>query len=136
MECLRPHVGVNVFILRDGKVLFGKRKGSHGEGSWAPPGGKLDFGEDLFECARREVKEETGMEIEDLKLGPYTNDYFEKDKLHYITVYISAMKSHGEPKVLEPHKCTEWKWFEWDKLPNELFLTIQNLKKQNYDPFK
>ncbi len=37
-----PQVGVGVLILRDGKVLLGRRKGSHGAGCWSAPGGHLD----------------------------------------------------------------------------------------------
>ncbi|WP_134596929.1 NUDIX domain-containing protein, partial [Pseudomonas aeruginosa] len=39
-----PQVGVGVLILRDGKVLLGRRKGSHGAGCWSAPGGHLELG--------------------------------------------------------------------------------------------
>ena len=58
-----PQVGVGVLILRDGKVLLGRRKGSHGAGCWSAPGGHLEFGETLEDCAAREVLEETGLKI-------------------------------------------------------------------------
>ncbi len=45
MENKRPKVGLGVLIFKDGKVLLGKRKGAHGEGTWCPPGGHLEFGE-------------------------------------------------------------------------------------------
>ena len=50
-------VGIGVMIFKDGKVLLGKRKGSHGEGDWAFPGGHLDYMEGFEECARRETRE-------------------------------------------------------------------------------
>jgi len=40
-----PRVGLGVLIIKDGKVLLGRRKGAHGEGTWAPPGGHLECGE-------------------------------------------------------------------------------------------
>lgn len=46
-----PQVGVGVLILRDGKVLLGRRKGSHGAGCWSAPGGHLEFGEVVEDCA-------------------------------------------------------------------------------------
>ena len=58
-----PKVGVGVIVVRDGKVLLGKRRGAHGEGSWSFPGGHLEFNELLEICAKREAKEETGLEI-------------------------------------------------------------------------
>ena len=39
----QPLVGVAVMIIRDGKVLFGKRLASHGTGTWHLPGGHLEF---------------------------------------------------------------------------------------------
>ena len=39
----KPRVGIGVMIFKDGKVLLGKRKASHGEGEWASPGGHLDY---------------------------------------------------------------------------------------------
>ncbi len=53
-----PRVGVAVLISRGKQVLLLKRKGVLGAGSWAPPGGHLDFGESPEECAIREAKEE------------------------------------------------------------------------------
>lgn len=71
--CRRPHVGVQAIILKEGKVLMGKRIGSHSPNTWGFPGGKLEFGEELLDCARREVLEETGLTIKNLRLGPYVN---------------------------------------------------------------
>src|SRR5258707_8500479 len=52
-----PQVGVGVVVVRDGKVLLGLRRGSHGSGAWALPGGHLEWGESVESCARREVTE-------------------------------------------------------------------------------
>jgi len=41
----------------------------------------------------------------------------------------------GEAKVMEPEKCEKWNWFEWNNLPEPLFLPIQNLLKKGYIPF-
>ena len=135
-EQKRPKVGVGVIIIKDDKVLLGKRKGSHGEGSWAFPGGHLEFGESLEECANREVMEETGITIKNIRKISYTNDIFPEEGKHYITCFVRADYDAGEVQILEPNKCEKWDWFEWNKLPEPCFIPLQNLLKDNIDPTK
>ncbi len=124
-----PRVGVGVIVIRGGKVLLGMRKNSHGAGTWSLPGGHLEWGESVEQCAAREVFEETGIRITRPKLGPYTNDIFRPEGRHYITLYAIATESEGTEQVREPGKCAGWAWFPWDKLPAPLFLPLKNLKK-------
>jgi 8-oxo-dGTP diphosphatase len=63
----RPKVGVGVIIMKDQKVLVGKRKRSHAPGTWNFPGGHLELNEEVFECAKREVQEEAGIKIKNLR---------------------------------------------------------------------
>ena len=65
---------------------MGKRKGSHGEGTWSVPGGHLEFGETIENCAKREVYEETGLVITDVTVAGITNDIFSEEETHYITI--------------------------------------------------
>lgn len=135
MENKRPKVGLGVIIKKEGKVLLSKRKGSHGEGTWSFPGGHLEFGETLEECACREVLEETGIHIKNIKEASFTNDVFKKEQKHYVTIFVTADYSSGEVEILEPNKCEAWEWFDWKSLPMPLFLPIVNLIKQGYTPF-
>jgi 8-oxo-dGTP diphosphatase len=132
----RPKIGVGVIVIRDGKVLLGKRKNAHGEGSWCFPGGHLEFNEEIEDAAVREVSEETGIKIKNLRLGTFTNDIFRKEGKHYVTLYVIADYDSGEVETREPHKCERWGWFEWEKLPEPLFIPIQNLLRQNYNPLR
>jgi 8-oxo-dGTP diphosphatase len=132
----RPKVGLGVLIRRDNKVLLGKRKNAHGEGSWCAPGGHLEGGESFEECALREIEEEVGVKVKNLKFASVTNDVFEVEQKHYITVFMVADFESGEVVVKEPDKCEKWEWFEWNKLPEPLFLPNINLIKQGFDPFK
>lgn len=129
-----PKVGVCCIIIRNNKVLFGKRKGDHGGGSWAPPGGHVEFNEDPKDTTIREALEETGLKVNSPKFVAMTNDIFKESNKHYITLYFICQYVSGEAKVLEPEKCERWEWFEWGNLPKPLFITIQNLLKQNFNP--
>lgn len=128
-------VGVGVIVIRNGQVLLGKRKGAHGQGSWSFPGGHLEFNEALEDCAKREVREETGISIKNLRKGPFTNDIFVEQKRHYVTLYMIAEFDSGELRVMEADRCQAWRWFDWDAFPDPLFLPIQNLRAQGYRPF-
>lgn len=126
-------VGVGVIIVRDGRVLLGQRAGSHGAGTWALPGGHLDFGETVFQCAQREVREETGLVLHDLAAAPYTSDVFAAEGRHYVTLFVSAQAT-GAPAILEPTKCLAWRWFRWHALPNPLFPPLQTLYASGFVP--
>lgn len=126
----RPQVGVAVFIIKNDQILLGKRKNAHGAGTWSTPGGHLEWGESLEACGVREVLEETGLVIANIRRGPYTNDIFEIEHKHYITVYMIADYVSGVPELLEPEKCDAWQWFSGSCLPEPLFFPLQNLLKQ------
>lgn len=130
-----PQVGVGVIIIKNNKVLLGKRKNSHGEGSWSFPGGHLEFNESWEECAKRETLEETGLDITNIRFAAVTNDIFQLEKKHYITIFMLSDYIGGEPQLKEPEKCEQWEWFDWDdiKLPRPLFLPIENLLKEKFD---
>lgn len=130
----RPLVGVAVIIMKDRKVLLGKRKISHGEGTWALPGGHLEFNETLEDCARREVFEETGLIIKNIRYGAFTNDIFSGDQKHYVTLFVISEYDSGIIKLKEPDKCHGWVWFSWCDLPEPKFLPLENLFKQGFNP--
>nr|CDQ34781.1 bifunctional nicotinamide mononucleotide adenylyltransferase/ADP-ribose pyrophosphatase [Virgibacillus halodenitrificans] len=123
-------VGVAAVILREGRVLLGERIGSHGAHTWATPGGHLELCESIEECAQRETFEETGLVVDAFKKLSFTNDVFEQEGKHYVTLFVVACCSNGKPQIIEPDKCKQWKWFELDKLPEPLFLPLANLLKE------
>lgn len=125
-----PRVGVAMVLFKRNKVLLGERIGSHGENSFGFPGGHLQFGEEVLDCAVRELEEETGItDINTIRVGPYTNDVFHQELKHYITLYIIAFTDE-DPILREPHKCKGWGWYELDNLPGNLFIPVQNFIKQ------
>ncbi|MEO1086354.1 MAG: NUDIX hydrolase [Acidobacteriota bacterium] len=126
-------IGVGVVIARRDRVLVGRRRGAHGDGTWALPGGNLDFGESPEDCARREVLEETGLVVEGVARASFTHDVFD-DGQHYITLFMQAERFIGEPRNLEPDKCEGWEWRPWDALPEPLFVPLANLRGQGFVP--
>ena len=130
----QPRVGVGVIVWRNGRVLLGQRKGTHGAGTWALPGGHLEFGETVEHCAQREVLEETGLEITVVARGPYTNDVFADAGKHYVTVFVIAHAPHGEPRLCEPAKCAEWRWCRWSDMPEPVFAPLAQLRAGGYVP--
>lgn len=120
----KPKVGVGVMILKEGKVLIGKRKGSHGEGEYAFPGGHLEYLESFENCAKREVKEECGIKIKNIRFQYLANIIKYKPK-HYVHIGLIADWENGEPKVLEPEKSESWSWYDIDGIPRPMFEMCQ-----------
>lgn len=127
----KPHplVGVGVMILRDGKVLLGRRKGAHGSTTYGWCGGHLEFGESLEQCATREVLEETGLGVVTLKLLCVSN-IIAYDK-HYIDFEFLGEVHEGTPTVMEPDRVESWGWYDLNELPTPLFKAVE-LAIQSY----
>lgn len=130
----RPLIGIGVIVIKDGRILMGKRKNVHGEGTWSLPGGHLEFGESLEECAKREVFEETGIIIKNVRVAHVTNDIFKNEDKHYVTIFMISDYNSGVITNLEPEKCEDWYLISYEELINlQLFLPLQNLLAQiNY----
>lgn len=119
-EELRPKVGVGVLILKEGKVLLNMRSVGHGAGEYSLAGGHLENLEAFEACARREVLEECGIQIQNVRFLMLYNMVAYAPK-HYVTVVMIADWQSGEPVNLEPEKALSWDWFDLDQLPEPLF---------------
>ncbi len=140
MQEKRVGAGFGVMLFRNNKILLGRRhddpeKASsqlNGAGKWTMPGGKLDFGETFEEGAKREVKEETGIELNTAKVICVNNDKVET--AHFVTIGLFSEDFNGEPKVMEPDEITEWQWFDLDNLPSPIYFPsaeiLENYKKK------
>lgn len=113
-------VGIGLFIIKDGKVLLGKRKNSHGADEYGGPGGHLEYGETAERAALRELAEECGIKVKNLRML-CVSDLLTYLPKHYIDIGFTAEWETGEPAVLEPHKLESWAWYDLDNLPVNLF---------------
>ena len=70
-------------------------------GKYQLPGGHLEYGEEPLACAEREVEEETGLKIRAHKIVGITNDVFEAERKHYVTLFVWAevVDPSAEPRV-------------------------------------
>jgi 8-oxo-dGTP diphosphatase len=121
-----PKVGVAAILTRANEVLLIRRQNAHGAGSWAVPGGHLEFGESIEHCAAREVLEEVGVQVTAMRYYGITNDVFALEMHHYITVWMAVLAFEGEARVNAPAEMTEIGWFRWDALPKPLFIPFKN----------
>jgi len=120
MSDKQARVGIGVIVIKDGMFLIQKRKGSHGTGTWSIPGGHLEFGESFAETAEREVLEETGVKIKNIRFGAVTNDVLVSDDKHYVSIWLVSDYDSGEARIMEPDKCDDLKWVTFGSLPEPL----------------
>lgn len=113
-------VGIGLFIIKDGKVLMGRRKNSHGADEYGGPGGHLEYGETAEQTALRELAEECGIKVKNLQML-CVSDLLKYLPKHYIDIGFTAEWESGVPQVLEPHKLESWDWYDLDDLPDNLF---------------
>jgi 8-oxo-dGTP diphosphatase len=106
----RPIPGVGVVVVEDGRILLVQRGREPGRGLWAVPGGKVDLGESLIQAARREAKEETGLDVEVAELvwagesiGPG-----QPPEWHYVLVDFLATRVGGEPAPADDADQVAW----------------------------
>lgn len=131
---VRVGVGVLVKVPGAAKVYAGLRQGSHGADTLALPGGHLEMNETWQACAKREVKEEMNVELDEnsLTFAHVTNDIMTAEGKHYVTIFMMATPVEGSspPENMEPDKCKGWEAYSWEDLKNfegNLFTPLQHL---------
>ena len=126
MNQKQVRVGVGVLVWKDGKIALIKRFGHYGSGTWAPPGGHVEFGEFALEAAIRETMEEIGVEIKNINVLGFTEDLSAAYDTHYITIWTRADWASGELKATDI-EFNESGFFDMNNLPEPLFISFKNL---------
>ncbi len=99
----RPIVGIGVVVLKQDAVLLIQRGKQPNLGAWSLPGGAQELGETIETAARRELEEETGLEVGDLTLAACFDSIRHDDAgrvhYHYTILDYAARWRHGEPRA-------------------------------------
>lgn len=122
-------------MKRGNKILFSRRynTGFH-DGEYSLPAGHLEGNETLISAMVREAEEEIGIKLkpENLKLAHVL--YRKEPNEERINFFFIAENWGGKPKIMEPHKCDDLKWFEPETFLQMLFLifkqAIDNISKE------
>jgi 8-oxo-dGTP diphosphatase len=105
----RPQLAVSAAIFRDGKVLLVRRARSPGRGFYSLPGGRVEFGESLHTALHREVREETGLEIEIVGLAGWREVLpSASGGGHYLIMSFAARWAGREPILNDEHDDFIW----------------------------
>jgi mutator protein MutT len=125
-------VGVGAIIVNERGELFLARRGPQARnerGLWEFPGGSVEFGERLADALRREIREEYGLEIEVGELLDVVDHILPDEGQHWVSPTYLCRPHAGEPRILEPGKCTEIGWFAPEDVPADLtVISRHNLK--------
>jgi ADP-ribose pyrophosphatase YjhB (NUDIX family) len=127
MKHRNPIPTVDIIIEITGKIVLIKRKNPpHG---WALPGGFVDYGESAEDAARREAKEETGLDIHNVKQFHTYSDPSRDPRHHTISVVFAAQGS-GQPKASDD--AADIGLFEQHTLPTEMAFDHRRILDDYY----
>jgi ADP-ribose pyrophosphatase YjhB (NUDIX family) len=102
-----PAPGVVVVVERGGFVLLGQRRGGFGKGRWGLPQGYIEFDEDFLTAAIREVREETGFDVEIRSILNVVSNQLSPN-LHTLAIVLLAGVVTGEPRAGDDLSTLAW----------------------------
>ncbi|MFI7002243.1 NUDIX domain-containing protein [Nocardia sp. NPDC050175] len=123
----RSVVGVQLLMSRGERVLLARRRNtSFGDGEWNAPGGRLDDGEDVLTAVIREAEEEIGVRVERDDVRMVASMHIQSPPGQALIVFIFHTDTwSGEPQNLEPDRCSDLRWFDFDDIPEETILSTR-----------
>lgn len=128
-------VGCGAFIVNDkNELLLQQRNKAPEKGYWCIPGGRLEMFETFEEAVKRETKEETGVEIEVIAELGICDHIIKSENSHWVSPSYLCKITNGEPKIMEPTKHLDMKWFPLENLPDNITITTQNAV-ENYQKY-
>ena len=121
--------GVRLLVFNDEKKILMQLRTDYNE--WGFPGGAMELGESFEDVAKRELKEETNLEADELKLirvlsGKETyREYPNGDKLYDITAIYVVKKYHNDI-MINDNESDKLEWFDINNLPKNMTKYTQN----------
>ena len=115
---------VGGIIEKEGKVLLVQEKQEKCYGKWNLPAGHLDFNESIIEGAKREIKEETGCDVELVQVANIANRILENDIFMQITFRAKLI---NETIKIDPEEILDVKWFEINDVLNNMDEQLRDL---------
>ena len=130
----QPFVGIGAVVVCSGKILLEKRKNEPGRGKWSIPGGIVELGESLEQAVIREVKEETGLDVEEPEhidvVDNVTKDENGEIKYHFVIVDYLVKLRGGTPKASSD--ADELRWVLFDQVEEyDLTKTFRDFFRRN-----
>ncbi len=137
----KVRVRVCGILIEQNQILLAKHVGIGEEGLlWSPPGGGIEFGETIEQTLKREFLEETGLNVDPIKLL-YTNEYI-SESLHAVEFFFQVQRHSGEIKTgTDPELPTdnqmikEVTWINIDQIreipKRQLHSTLRNIESLN-----
>ena len=128
MNSTKIKASIGVIIQdADNKILLGKRKNVLGDGTWGLPGGHVKIGETIFECARREVYDEVGIELKGLELVGVAEMLNTGEDFQLVEIGYKSRNWEGILELKDHKYCSEWGFFPLDKLPDNIFKPHEDI---------
>ncbi|MEM2768037.1 MAG: NUDIX hydrolase [Candidatus Bathyarchaeia archaeon] len=135
----QPVVGVGAIIICNGKILLEKRRSDPGRGKWSVPGGIVELGESPENAVIREVKEETGLDVENPELIDVVNNVILDEKgviqYHFVIVDYFVKLRGGELKAADDAEELRWVALEEAEKYN-ITNTLRAFLKRNMERLK
>jgi mutator protein MutT len=130
----QPIIGVGAVIIKDGKILLEKRKNEPGKGKWSIPGGLVELGESVEQTVIREVKEETGLEVEKPEHIDVVDNVIRDEngevKYHFVIIDYFVKLKGGTMKAMSD--AEELRWVTFDEVEKyDLTKTFREFFQRN-----
>ena len=120
--------GVYLTLIKHHKILLVKRQNTRwASGLYSFISGFIDGNESIVDAAKREAKEEAGIEIRKTDLKIFHIIHRKSGDAEFIDFFLLAKGWHGKPTNLEPNKCGEMKWFSLNNLPENIVPHVKTV---------